>query len=168
MFARQAWKSDEVWLLDTIEELGLQDDRFRSREFAIAVNESTEKRIGIGRLWEHDGKTAEIVSLAATEREAEASRHIVKHLLEQAGGEYNRVYFVPQNSAQKAVATTLRFKRDSQPAGIELLNEGEELFVYEVEEEVEFDEESEQVDAEEVEKLSEEFGMEDANTKYSV
>ncbi len=50
MYVRDAKNRDEAWLLDQIEALGLSDVGFRSRDFVIAVDETTDERAGFGRL----------------------------------------------------------------------------------------------------------------------
>ncbi len=42
MYVRDARNRDEVWLLDAIEELGVDDASFRSRDYVIAVDEETD------------------------------------------------------------------------------------------------------------------------------
>ncbi|EMA62476.1 GNAT family N-acetyltransferase [Halorubrum lipolyticum] len=53
MYVRDAKNRDEAWLLDAIEQLGLDDVAFRSRDYVIAVDEESGDRAGFGRLRLH-------------------------------------------------------------------------------------------------------------------
>ncbi|MGM0591492.1 MAG: GNAT family N-acetyltransferase [Halobacteriota archaeon] len=55
MYVRDAKNRDEVWLLDHIERMGLDDVAFRSRDYVIAVDEKTNERAGFGRIRIHKG-----------------------------------------------------------------------------------------------------------------
>jgi len=55
MYVRDAKNRDEAWLLDAIEQLGLDDVAFRSRDYVIAVDEKSGDRAGFGRLRLHRG-----------------------------------------------------------------------------------------------------------------
>jgi len=55
MYVRDAKNRDEAWLLDAIEQLGLDDVAFRSRDYVIAVDEESGDRAGFGRLRLHRG-----------------------------------------------------------------------------------------------------------------
>ena len=55
MYVRDAKNRDEAWLLDAIEQLGLDDVAFRSRDYVIAVDQESGDRAGFGRLRLHRG-----------------------------------------------------------------------------------------------------------------
>jgi len=59
MYIRDAKNRDEAWLLDAIEQLGLDDVAFRSRDYVIAVDEESGDRAGFGRLRLHRGDEEE-------------------------------------------------------------------------------------------------------------
>lgn len=58
MYTRQAWNSEEVWLLDKLEENNLDDTGFRSRQFRIAFRKDEhsdeDEKIGLARIQEHN------------------------------------------------------------------------------------------------------------------
>jgi len=54
MYTRQAYKKEEVWLLDVLEEEGLDESAFRSREFTFVFDEESSQRpIAFGRVREN-------------------------------------------------------------------------------------------------------------------
>jgi len=53
MYVRDAKNRDEVWLLDHIEAMGLDETAFRSRDYVIAVDEDSGDRAGFGRIRIH-------------------------------------------------------------------------------------------------------------------
>jgi N-acetylglutamate synthase-like GNAT family acetyltransferase len=57
MYVRDAKNRDEVWLLDHIEAMELDETAFRSRDYVVAVDEDSTDRAGFGRIRVH--KTAE-------------------------------------------------------------------------------------------------------------
>jgi N-acetylglutamate synthase-like GNAT family acetyltransferase len=59
MFARDAAKHEEVWLLDRLDEYGFEDPAFRSRDYVLAIDEETKERAGFARLRVHSGNTTE-------------------------------------------------------------------------------------------------------------
>ncbi len=50
MYVRDAKNRDEVWLLDSLDELGLDDGSFRSRDYVIAIDEESHEKAGFGRI----------------------------------------------------------------------------------------------------------------------
>ncbi len=50
MNVRPARNADEVWLLDKLEEVGIDDPGFRSRDYVIAMTDE-EDPCGAGRIW---------------------------------------------------------------------------------------------------------------------
>ncbi|ELY94627.1 N-acetyltransferase GCN5 [Natrialba hulunbeirensis JCM 10989] len=53
MYVRDAKNREEVWLLDHIESMGLDDTAFRSRDYVIAVDEESGEKAGFGRIRIH-------------------------------------------------------------------------------------------------------------------
>ncbi|AGN01002.1 acetyltransferase, N-acetylglutamate synthase [Salinarchaeum sp. Harcht-Bsk1] len=53
MYVRDAKNREEVWLLDHIEEFGLDDAAFRSRDYVVAIDESGGGKAGFGRIRIH-------------------------------------------------------------------------------------------------------------------
>ncbi|RDI70394.1 GNAT family N-acetyltransferase [Halopelagius longus] len=102
MYVRDAKNRDEVWLLDRIEEMGLTDPAFRSRDYVIALDEETTERAGFGRIRVHrdgdDEDGAEFCELALVAtlerwRRQGVGAHVVERLLTKAGDEgFDDVY----------------------------------------------------------------------------
>ncbi len=89
MYVRDARNRDEVWLLDAIEELDVDDASFRSRDYVIAVDEETDERAGFGRLRVHrtdEGEVCELTSLGVLPawREQGVGAHVVERLVDEA------------------------------------------------------------------------------------
>ncbi len=53
MYVREAKNREEVWLLDHIEAMGLDDTAFRSRDYVVAVDEDSGAKAGFGRIRVH-------------------------------------------------------------------------------------------------------------------
>ncbi|ADD04147.1 GNAT family acetyltransferase [Natrialba magadii ATCC 43099] len=53
MYVRDAKNREEVWLLDHIESMELDDTAFRSRDYVIAVDEESGEKAGFGRIRIH-------------------------------------------------------------------------------------------------------------------
>ncbi|MFB6129269.1 MAG: GNAT family N-acetyltransferase [Salinigranum sp.] len=98
MYVRDAKNRDEVWLLDRIEEIGLDDVAFRSRDYVIAVDEETNERVGFGRIRIHkgdDGECCELTSVGVLEawRRQGVGAHVIERLVDEAGDqEFATVY----------------------------------------------------------------------------
>lgn len=98
MYVRDAKNRDEIWLLDHIEEMVLDDEAFRSREYVIAVDEETNERAGFGRLRLHnpgDPQVGELTSLGILPewRGKGVGAHIVERLVQKANDEgFDAVY----------------------------------------------------------------------------
>ncbi|MFC6836463.1 GNAT family N-acetyltransferase [Halomarina ordinaria] len=54
MYVRDAKNREEVWLLDHIEAMDLDDRAFRSRDYVIAIDEESNARAGFGRIRIHN------------------------------------------------------------------------------------------------------------------
>lgn len=97
MYVRDARNRDEVWLLDHIEEMGLDETAFRSRDYVIAVDERTDERTGFGRIRIHKGEedVCELTSLGVLPawRDQGVGAHVVERLLQEAGDQdFETVY----------------------------------------------------------------------------
>lgn len=99
MYVRGAKKREEVWLLDEIERMGLDEAAFRSREYVIALDEETGEKGGFGRLRVHD-ETPEITSVGVIEawRGQGVGAHVVERLVDHASDEgFEAIYaLVPE------------------------------------------------------------------------
>jgi N-acetylglutamate synthase-like GNAT family acetyltransferase len=89
MYVRDAKNRDEVWLLDHIEAMGLDDVAFRSRDYVIAVDEVTDERAGFGRTRIHrtdDGDVCELTGIGVLPawRGQGVGAHVVERLVEEA------------------------------------------------------------------------------------
>ncbi|WP_331235841.1 GNAT family N-acetyltransferase [Natronorarus salvus] len=97
MYVRDARKHEEVWLLDRIEEMGLDGLAFRSRDYVIALDEETGERAGFGRTRLHklDEEFCELTSLGVIEpwRGQGVGAHVIERLLDHASDDgFERVY----------------------------------------------------------------------------
>jgi len=98
MYVRDAKNRDEVWLLDRIEEMGLDETAFRSRDYVIAVDEQSNDRTGFGRIRIHkgeDGDVCELTSIGVLEswRGQGIGAHVVERLVQEAGDQdFETVY----------------------------------------------------------------------------
>ena len=89
MYVRAAKNRDELWLLDHIEALGVDETAFRSRDYVIAIDEETNAKAGFGRIRLHktdDEEFCELTSLGVLEdyRDGGVGAHIVERLVENA------------------------------------------------------------------------------------
>ena len=92
MYVRDAKNRDEAWLLDNIEEMGLDDAAFRSRDYVIAVDEESNEKAGFGRIRIHkaeEGDLCELTGMGVLERwrGQGVGAHIIERLVENAGDE---------------------------------------------------------------------------------
>ncbi len=89
MYVRDAKNRDEVWLLDHIEEMGLDETAFRSRDYVIAMDEHENERAGFGRVRIHktdDGEHCELTSIGVLPewRGQGVGAHVVERLVRTA------------------------------------------------------------------------------------
>ncbi|UPM44028.1 GNAT family N-acetyltransferase [Halocatena salina] len=101
MYVRDAKNREEVWLLDHIEEMGLDETTFRSRDYVIAIDEKTSKKAGFGRIRLHKtgketerspsgqgtgGEICELTSIGVLDdwRRQGVGAHVVERLVETA------------------------------------------------------------------------------------
>jgi N-acetylglutamate synthase-like GNAT family acetyltransferase len=100
MYVRDAKNRDEVWLLDNIEEMALDDVAFRSRDYVIAVDEGSNDRAGFGRIRVHkvdDDEVCELtgVGVLPAWRGQGVGAHVVERLVETAADEgFETIYSI--------------------------------------------------------------------------
>jgi len=98
MYVRDARNRDEVWLLDHIEAMGLDEVAFRSRDYVIAVDERSDDRAGFGRIRIHKreaGDVCELTSIGVLEewRGQGVGAHVVERLVQEASDQgFGTVY----------------------------------------------------------------------------
>lgn len=98
MYVRDAKNREEVWLLDHIEAMGLDETAFRSRDYVIALDEQSGTKAGFGRIRIHrtdDGELCELTSIGVLDgwRKQGVGAHVVERLIEHARDEgFERVY----------------------------------------------------------------------------
>ena len=104
MYVRDARNRDEVWLLDHIEAMGLDDVAFRSRDYVIAVDEESNVRAGFGRYRVHktdDGKFCELTGIGVLDgwRGQGVGAHVVERLVDTAAAEgFETVYSITDSA----------------------------------------------------------------------
>ncbi|MFB6073963.1 MAG: GNAT family N-acetyltransferase [Haloarculaceae archaeon] len=89
MYVRDARNREEVWLLDRIEEMGLDETAFRSRDYVVAIDEEAHEKAGFGRIRIHktdDGDLCELTSIGVLPdwRGQGVGAHVVERLVEYA------------------------------------------------------------------------------------
>jgi N-acetylglutamate synthase-like GNAT family acetyltransferase len=89
MYVRDAKNRDEVWLLDHIEAMELDETAFRSRDYVIAMDEQSGDRAGFGRIRVHkknDGEVCELTSIGVLDgwRRQGVGAHVVERLVTTA------------------------------------------------------------------------------------
>jgi len=98
MYVRDAKNREEVWLLDHIEEMGLDDSAFRSRDYVIAIDEAEHEKAGFGRIRIHktdDEEICELTSIGVLDqwRGQGVGAHVIERLVEYAGDQgFDEVY----------------------------------------------------------------------------
>ncbi len=99
MYVRDAKNREEVWLLDHIEEMGLDETAFRSRDYVIAVDEESGGKAGFGRLRVHKVDEGEVIceftSVGVLEewRGQGVGAHVIERLVDHARDQgFERTY----------------------------------------------------------------------------
>ena len=93
MYVRDAKNREEVWLLDHIEEMGLDDTAFRSRDYVVAIDEKENRKAGFGRIRIHkpedDPPICELTSIGVLPewRGQGVGVHVIERLVEYAADE---------------------------------------------------------------------------------
>ncbi len=88
MYVREARNRDEAWLLDRIEELGVDEAAFRSRDYVIAMDEEAGEKVGFGRIRIHkdEEEYCELtgIGILPDRRGAGVGAHVIERLIENA------------------------------------------------------------------------------------
>ena len=89
MYVRDAKNREEVWLLDRLDQLGIEDPAFRSRDYVISIDETSGEKAGFGRIRIHPGDP-EVCELAAVGvlpewRDQGVGAHVIERLIAHAG-----------------------------------------------------------------------------------
>ena len=97
MYVRNARNREEVWLLDQIEAMGLDDAAFRSRDYVVAIDEESDEKAGFGRIRVHrdDDPACELTGIGVLDgwRGQGVGAHVVERLLDRASDEgFETVY----------------------------------------------------------------------------
>ncbi len=98
MYVRGAKNREEVWLLDQIERMDLDETAFRSRDYVIALDETSGEKAGFGRIRVHttdDDAACELTSIGVLDawRGQGVGAHVVERLIEHASDQgFERVY----------------------------------------------------------------------------
>jgi N-acetylglutamate synthase-like GNAT family acetyltransferase len=98
MYVRDAKNREEVWLLDHIEAMGLDDAAFRSRDYVVALDEETNEKAGFGRVRVHktdDGDFCELTGMGVLDawRGQGVGAHVIERLVEKAGDDgFEEIY----------------------------------------------------------------------------
>jgi N-acetylglutamate synthase-like GNAT family acetyltransferase len=93
MYVRDAKNREEVWLLDHIEEMGLDETNFRSRDYVIAIDEHDGRKAGFGRIRIHkpddSDPICELTSIGVLPewRNQGVGSHVIERLVEYASDE---------------------------------------------------------------------------------
>ena len=126
MYVRDAKNREEVWLLDQIEAMGLDDTAFRSRDYVLAIDEESGAKAGFGRIRIHkvdDGEdVCELTSIGVLEewRGQGVGAHVIERLLEYAGDEgFDEVYALTGEVAYLAQFGFRRIEESQLPEPLE-------------------------------------------------
>ncbi|MFC4549072.1 MULTISPECIES: GNAT family N-acetyltransferase [Halorussus] len=98
MYVRDAKNREEVWLLDHIEAMGLDETAFRSRDYVVAIDERSNAKAGFGRIRIHktdEGEFCELTSIGVLDswRRQGVGAHVVERLVDHAGDKgFEEVY----------------------------------------------------------------------------
>ena len=122
MYVRAARNRDELWLLDRIEELALDEAAFRSRDYVIAIDEETGEKGGFGRLRLHkagdEEEYCELTSIGVLEgwKGQGVGAHVVERLVENAGDEgFEEVFAFVENVEPYEELGFVRVEEDDLP-----------------------------------------------------
>lgn len=98
MYVRDAKKREEVWLLDRLEQLDLVDPAFRSRDYVIAIDETTGEKAGFGRIRIHTRESVcELAAIGVLPewRGEGVGAHVIERLVDHASDHgFETVYAV--------------------------------------------------------------------------
>ncbi|UTF52847.1 GNAT family N-acetyltransferase [Natronosalvus rutilus] len=123
MYVRDAKNREEVWLLDHIEAMGLDDTAFRSRDYVVAIDEESGEKAGFGRIRVHKPDDAddvcELTSIGVLEewRGQGVGAHVIERLVEYADDEgFETVYTLTGEGAYLAQFGFSRLEESALPA----------------------------------------------------
>ena len=124
MYVRNARNREEVWLLDHIEAMSLDDAAFRSRDYVIAIDESGNEKVGFGRIRIHraDERVCELTGIGVLEswRGQGVGAHVVERLVDRASDEgFETVYSLTDQPRYLERFGFDRLDREELPAKIE-------------------------------------------------
>ncbi|EMA30027.1 GNAT family N-acetyltransferase [Halobiforma nitratireducens] len=128
MYVRDAKNRDEVWLLDHIESMGLDDTAFRSRDYVLAVDEESGEKAGFGRIRIHKAEdddrdeVCELTSIGVLEgwRGQGVGAHVVERLIEYASDEgFDTVYALTGEGSYLAQFGFRRIEESALPVTLE-------------------------------------------------
>lgn len=98
MYVRDAKNREEVWLLDQIERLELDETAFRSRDYVVALDEGSGEKAGFGRIRVHKtdaDDVCELTSIGVLERwrGQGVGAHVIERLIDHANDQgFETVY----------------------------------------------------------------------------
>jgi hypothetical protein len=163
MYVRQMRKGDEAWLLSKFEEMELDDPAFRSRDYVLAIDADGDT-CGFGRVYRYtDGaphvRLANIETFGSCDADHTRAR-IFEALFEKAFEYECEVAYIV---ADDEPAVPFEFE-ECNPEAVDVAFDVEErLFVADV-----YAVLGEETEEEKLQSLADEFGYENATTKYSI
>ncbi|APX96192.1 GNAT family N-acetyltransferase [Natronorubrum daqingense] len=126
MYVRDAKNREEAWLLEHIETMGLDDTAFRSRDYVVAVDETSGETAGFGRIRVHkpegDENSCELTSIGvpAGWRGQGIGAHVVERLVEYAGDQgFDTVYSLTSEGGYLAQFGFRRIEEDALPGPLQ-------------------------------------------------
>ena len=125
MYVRDAKNREEVWLLDHLEAMGLDETAFRSRDYVIALDEESGTKAGFGRIRIHKGDgddVCELTSIGVLDgwRGQGVGAHVVERLVEHARDEgFSFVYALVDEPSYLAQFGFERIGEDELPDALE-------------------------------------------------
>jgi N-acetylglutamate synthase-like GNAT family acetyltransferase len=126
MYVRDAKNREEVWLLDRIEEMGLDETAFRSRDYVVAIDEHSNEKAGFGRIRIHkpdDGEDiCELTSIGVLPewRGQGVGAHVIERLVEYASDEgFDMVYSLTDAADYLAQFGFERIETSALPAKLQ-------------------------------------------------
>ncbi len=125
MYVRDAKNREEVWLLDRIEEMNLDDTAFRSRDYVVAIDELTNAKAGFGRIRIHRQEegppVCELTSIGVLPewRGQGVGAHVVERLIEYARDQdFEHVYALTGSGAYLAHFGFTQIDTDALPPAL--------------------------------------------------
>lgn len=173
MHVRQMRNSDEEWLLTKLEEYGVDDAQFRSRDYVLTVNsDNSGERTGFGRIYRHqpDGgepyaQFANVITLGTEESRIQSLilRKLFKKALEY---DCQTVYVIGTELGQTSSFDFELCESNEVPHLIaDTSTDSDKVFKADV-----FDALDKKTEDERLSELADEFGYDEdeTTTKYSI